>query len=526
VLEDAAVPKCGHNLKFTAHVLMRYGIKLRGASFDTMLASVLVDPGQSAQKLEILADSLLNYRMIPIKDLIGEDEQVSIEACPLDKVTAYAAEDADIALRLYHVLSPKLREMGLEKLLREVESPLAIVLAQMEMNGILCDQEELERQGKDLQRRADELKLAVIEAAGCDFSIDSPKQLSEVLFDRLKLPPGKKTKTGYSTDIEVLEQLASQEDRSDPCTAVPRLIIEYRQLAKLISTYLGNLHAAIRPESGRIHSTFHQLLTATGRLASHNPNLQNIPVRSEVGRQIRKAFKACPGEALICADYSQVELRILAHCSGDESLIEAFEQGQDIHTAVAAQVLGIEPEKVSSEQRNNAKTINFGIIYGVTPFGLARRIDDLDVPAATKLIADYKAQFPGIDRFLHECIQRALEDGYVTTLMGRRRYIPELTSSNRSHRALGERLAINSVIQGSAADLIKIAMVRVHDRIVRERLPLRLLLQIHDELVLESPLDSAESSARIVRDEMEGAMKLRIPLVAEYGIGPDWLSAK
>ena len=526
VLEDPAIPKCGHNFKFDAQVLLRYGIKLRGASFDTMLASALSDPGQSAQKLDFLAENLLNYRMIPIKDLIGDDEQVSIEAVPLDKVTVYAAEDADITLRLYHVLTPKLREMGLEKLLREVESPLAVVLADMEMTGILCDPEELLRQGDELKHRVEELKLAVLEAAGVDFAIDSPKLLAEVLFDRLKLPSGKKTKTGYSTDIEVLEKLASQEDRGNPRTAVPRLIIEYRQLAKLISTYLGNLRGAIRPESGRIHSTFHQLVTATGRLASHNPNLQNIPVRSDVGRQIRKAFKACPGESLICADYSQVELRILAHCSGDEALIEAFEQGQDIHTAVAAQVFGVEPEQVTREQRNNAKTINFGIIYGVTPFGLARRIEGLDIPAATKLIADYKARFPGIDRFLHQCVQRALEDGFVTTLMGRRRYIPEITAPNRSHRALGERLAINSVIQGSAADLIKIAMVRVHERIDRDKLPMRLLLHIHDELVLESPADCAESNARIVCDEMEGAMKLRIPLVAECGVGPDWLSAK
>jgi DNA polymerase-1 len=527
VLEDGAVPKCGHNLKFDARVLLDAGVRLRGVVFDSMLASALIDPSGPGHKLDNLALSELGYRMVPITDLIGSgSEQASMETVPLEQIVPYAAEDADIALRLHHCLSPKLESMGLSRLLREVEAPLAVVLAEMEANGILCEPSELKRQGEALGIRVTELRQKVYEVAGREFHLDSPKQLGEVLFDHLGLASGKKTKTGRSTDIEVLEKLAAQEDRSDPRTSVPRLVIEYRQLAKLISTYLGNLGASVHPQTGRIHSTFHQLVTATGRLASHNPNLQNIPVRSDVGRQIRKAFYAPEGHTLICADYSQIELRILAHLSEDAALLDAFAKEQDIHTAVAAQVFGVPAEAVTREQRSHAKTINFGIIYGVTAYGLARRIEGLDVSAAAELIAGYKQRFPGIDLFLQKCVAQALDQGYVTTLMGRRRAIPEIHSVNRHQRSLGERLAINSVVQGSAADLIKLAMVNVQRRVDRERLPLKLLLQIHDELVFETPAESAEAHAAIVRDEMERALELKVPLRAEAGIGGDWMSAK
>jgi DNA polymerase-1 len=303
-------------------------------------------------------------------------------------------------------------------------------------------------------------------------------------------------------------------------------VIEYRQLTKLISTYLGNLAASVNPGNGRIHTSFHQLMAATGRLASQNPNLQNIPIRTDVGRQIRKAFLAPAQHVLICADYSQVELRILAHLCGDEALVTAFVAEQDIHATVASQVFGVGPDEVTREQRAKAKVINFGIIYGITPFGLARRIEGLDVPGATELIAQYKTRFPGIDRFLQKCVQEAMEQGYVCTMTGRRRAIPEVLSSNRNHQMLGERLAINSVVQGSAADLIKAAMVKVQHRIDRDRLPLKMLLQIHDELVFESPASLASEHAAIVCEEMEGAMPLRIPLRAEAGIGSDWMTAK
>lgn len=526
VLENPEIAKVGHNIKFDAHALLRHGVRLRGVVFDTLLASTLIDPGQAAHKLDILAERLLNYKMIPLTDLIGTDEQLSINQAPLEKVATYAAEDADIALRLYHVLAPKLEQMGMTALLAEIEAPLAVVLAEMETNGIICDPEELRRQGEILAARVTELRDEIWRLAGCEFQIESTSQLGNILFDKLGFTAGKKTKTGRSTDISVLEKLAADENANDPKSKIPRLVIEYRQLTKLISTYLGNLASSVNPANGRIHTSFHQLMAATGRLASQNPNLQNIPIRTDIGRQIRKAFLAPADHVLICADYSQVELRILAHLCGDEALVQAFVGDQDIHAAVAAQVFGVSPEEVSREQRAKAKVINFGIIYGITPFGLARRIEGLDVAGATELIAQYKQRFPGIDQFLQKCVQEAIEQGYVCTMTGRRRAIPEVMSTNRNHQMLGERLAINSVVQGSAADLIKAAMVKVQHRIDRDRLPMKMLLQIHDELVFESPASLASEHASIVCEEMERAMPLRIPLRAEAGIGADWMSAK
>ena len=529
ILENPAIPKCGHNLKFDALVFLRQGVHLRGVCFDSMLAATLLDPSRGASKLDNLALSVLNYRMIPISALIGEKtdpEQRSMESVPLEQMTQYAAEDADIALRLYHALLPVLQEQKMADLVCKVEAPLAVVIAEMEANGILCDPEELVRQGKALGTRVDTLREQIREAAGFDFDLNSTKQLADALFDRLGFKVGKKTKTGRSTDVEVLEKLTLDENREKPHTAVPRLILEYRQLQKLISTYLGNLRAAIDPKDGRIHSTFHQLVTATGRLASHNPNLQNIPVRSEIGREIRKAFYSAPGNCLICADYSQIELRLLAHLSGDVALITAFEKDLDIHAAVASEVFGVPLEQVTREQRNRAKTINFGIIYGVTAYGLARRVEGLDYEAAVRLIADYKKRYAGIDAFLNGCVAQALSLGYVTTLMGRRRAIPEINGNNAQIRSLGERLAINSVVQGSAADLIKLAMVNVQRRIDEERRPVKLLLQIHDELIFESPEDVAEEQARVIREVMESAMTLRVPLRVDSGVGPNWRDAK
>lgn len=526
LLEDAALAKCGHNLKFDAGVLVRYGVRLRGIVFDSMLASQLLDPSRSG-KLEEMALSLLHYRMIPITDLIGGSaNEAALNQIPIDRVTIYAGEDADIALRLYHHLMPQLQARGLDRLMHLIEAPLTAILAEMEHNGILCDPEELMRQGMELSKRAEELRAEIQQAAGVEFRVESTTQLAEILFDKLGFPSPKKTKTGRSTDITVLEKLAQQEDRNDPRTSVPRLVIEYRHLTKLISTYLGNLRDAINPMDGRIHTTFHQLVTATGRLASHNPNLQNIPIRSEIGRRIRKAFHAPRGHCLLCADYSQVELRLLAHFTADPALVKSFEADQDIHTSVAAQVFHVPLHEVTKEQRARAKTINFGIIYGITPYGLARRIEGMDVSTAAQLITEYRQGFPGIQAFLEKCVQEAREQGYVCTLTGRCRSIPEIHSLNRHTQALGERLAINSVVQGSAADLIKAAMVRVQNRIDRDCLPMNMLLQIHDELVLETPEEFVEEHARIVREEMEAAMVLHIPLRAEVGFAYDWMSVK
>ena len=528
ILSDSNLPKCGHNLKFDAQVLLRNGVKLRGVVFDSMLASLLIDPEQPGHRLDTVALLHLNYKMIPLSDLIGEgDKETSIDTVPLDQVTSYASEDTDIVLRLYHHLLPKLEEMGMTALVKDIESPLAPVIAEIEFNGIVCDPEELKRQGEVIHERIDALRGEIWELAGGEFHLESTHQLGDVLFNKLGFEPVKKTKSGrYGTDVTVLERLTAKEDANDPPTAVPRLIIEYRQLTKLASTYLGQLRAAVNKDTGRIHATFHQLTTATGRLASHGPNLQNIPVRTEVGRQIRKAFRAPEGCKLVCADYSQIELRLLAHFSEDPNLIDVFERGLDIHTSVASQVYGVPVESVTREQRDQAKTINFGIIYGISAFGLSQRIKGMDMKTATALINDYKERFPGIDAFLNRCIQHVLEHGYVATITGRRRAIPEIHSPNRNRQSQGERLAFNTVVQGSAADLIKAAMVNVQNRIERDGLPLKLLLQIHDELVYETPDSLADDHAAVVRDEMEHAMDLRVPLLTDVGIGDNWMSAK
>jgi len=528
VLEDAAIPKCGHNLKYDFLVLKHAGVFLRGIAFDTMVGGVLA--GAPGQKLDDMALSQLNHEMRPITDLIGPRgrglTQKTMDQVPLEQITPYAAEDADLALRLYEQLTPKLNAMGLTELVERIEMPLVEVLAMMEHHGIRVDGGVLDEQRAELQSRIDELQSQIHEAAGKSFNVDSPKQLAEVLFSDLGLPVIKRTKTGPSTDIEVLEKLAERDDLDERIAQVPRLIVEYRQLSKLVGTYLQALKDAIDPDTGRVHATFHQTGTATGRLSSSGPNLQNIPVRTDIGRQIRKAFVAPDGHRLVAADYSQIELRLLAHLSGDAALIDAFNNDQDIHTAVASQVFGVAPDDVTSEQRGHAKTINFGIVYGVTPYGLARRIEGLDVEGAKALIEDYRQRFSGIDRFLQTCIEHAQTHGYVSSMHGRRRTIEQINAKNPQTRALGERLAINTVVQGSAADLIKAAMVNVYTRIEREQQPIRLLLQIHDELVVETPEDHADAAASLLAEEMEQAMSLKVPLSVETGIGEDWYSAK
>lgn len=552
ILENPDLPKCGHNLKFDAGILIRNGIKLQGAVFDTLLASQLVDARTPSHNLDTLALLHLNHKMISFEELTtvpsdatadddssdemadlglmlepDTQEQRTIDEIPLDHATIYAAEDADIALRLYNFLIPKLDEMDITTLVRDIESPLAPILAEMEYNGIVCDKEELKRQNAVISELVDARQAQIHEIVGYPCNIDSPRQLAQVLFEELGFKPVKRTQGGkVSTDVTVLEALSLREDINDPKTSVPRLIIEYRQFRKLQSTYLAQLQSAVDPKTERIHTHLYQLTTATGRLKSDRPNLQNIPVRTEIGRQLRRAFTAPEGHKLICADYSQIELRILAHFSEDESLIETFTQDLDIHTAVASQVFEVPTALVTRELRDKAKTINFGIIYGVSPTGLSRRIKGMTVKEASTLIDDYKTRFPGIDRFLQECVQQASDHGYVSTLTGRRRAIPEIYATNRSRRSLGERLAINTVVQGSAADLMKAAMVRVQHRIDRDRLRLKMLLQIHDELVLEIPEALAEEHAEIVCEEMENAMSLRVPLRTEAGIGDNWMVAK
>ncbi len=531
VLEDPGLPKCGHNIKYDMLVLRHAGVQLRGVAFDSIIAAFLLGlPGRS---LDDLALSQLKHETIRISELIGPRrrglKQKTMDQVPLEQITPYAAEDADITLRLYESLAPMLKDQEMEVLAHDVEMPLIEVLVAMEFAGIRVDPAVLTQQKQALAQRITDLQNRFEDLVGQGVNIDSPKQLAEVLFKKMGLPVVKRTKTGPSTDSEVLEKLCDREDLTEEQVALPRLVIEYRQLAKLVNTYLDNLRDSIDPKTGRVHASFNQTGAATGRLSSSGPNLQNIPIRTEVGRQIRRAFVADSGpppHVLISADYSQIELRILAHLSEDPGLIEAFENDQDIHTAVAAQVFGVDPEQVTTEQRGHAKTINFGIIYGVTAYGLARRIDNLNVAGAKVLITDYRNRFPGIDAFLGRCVGQATELGYVTTMLGRRRPIRQIQSNNANTRSLGERLAINTVVQGSAADLIKLAMVQLHQRINKEQLGMKLLLQIHDELVVECPANEADQAVGIVRSEMEQAMVLKVPLKVDVGVGPDWFGAK
>jgi DNA polymerase-1 len=535
-LTSPGVVKVAHNLKYDYRVLRRAGLTVASRCFDTMVAACLLNrPGLS---MDHLALAELGRTTIKIAELIGpkprkkaDPPQRSMNAVALSVIGPYAAEDADITLRLYEKFEPELDAAGLTGLATEVEMPLVSVLAEMELAGIRVEPGVLDEQRGRLDARIVELRSAVLDAAGRDFNPDSPKQLAELLFNQLGFPTIKKTKTGYSTDSEVLETLVEREAAGELSKVeaghrvIPGLILELRMLTKLVGTYLVALKEAVA-EDGRVHTRFSQVSAATGRLASNDPNLQNIPIRTEIGREVRRAFVAADGHRLVAADYSQIELRMLAHLSGDAALLEAFREGRDIHAAVAAEVFGVGLDAVSREQRNRAKVINFGIIYGITAFGLARRIEGLSRDEAGALIESYKARFAGIDAFMKACVDHATEHGYVQTILGRRRVIEQVQSANPQQRALGERLAINSVVQGSAADLIKVAMVRLADRIDGERLPMRMLLQIHDELIVEAPTGEVERASAVVREVMTTAMDLAVPLEVEVGVGEDWHAAK
>jgi DNA polymerase I len=624
VLEDPARPKCGHNLKYDVLVFRNAGVELRGLTAgqsettrqrdsetggeaakqqsgkaasedkdwwpgaDTMVASYLIDSSRSSHSKDALCLALLKRANIPISDLIGSGpKQKSFATVPLELAVPYAAEDADVTLQLRNCMTPQLRAMGLMKLWEEVELPLVEVLAELEWNGILVDPAELDRQRLRLEKRITDLKHQIDDAAmaaiGRTFNPESPKQLAEAFFNKptdqepgLGLKSLKKTKTGHSTDIEVLEKLAENPDIGTP---IPGLIVEHRQLSKLVGTYLESLKEAINKTTGRIHSSFNQTGAATGRLSSSDPNLQNIPIRTDIGREIRKAFIAPPGHVLISADYSQIELRLLAHLSRDPALIEAFHRGEDIHIAVAGQVFGVAPDKVSREQRNSAKMVNFGIVYGITSYGLARRLK-IGEKEAAEIITGYKKRFAGITTFLEECIAQARRYGYVETMLKRRRPISGIDARNPSERALAERVAINSVVQGSAADLIKIAMIDLHGRLsefagswrgravdsgqwtldtgkvesgkwnverreaeqagAEERIKggggrgwrrpeiegVKMLLQIHDELVFEAREEVAEEARRLIVSRMEKAMELTVPLKVDSGMARDWFEGK
>ncbi len=522
VLANPETLKVGQNLKYDLTVLRLAGMPVAGPLFDTMIAAFVLDPTRTSYKLDKLVLDLLDHSMIPISDLIGKGRnQQTMDQVPLERVSEYAAEDADYTWRLKELFEPRLRGSDREALFNDIEMPLVSVLTEMEISGISLDVDFLAGMSKELATRVGELTRQARDAAGMGFNLDSPKQLGEVLFDKLKFRVVKKTKTSRSTDADTLETLARETDHP-----LPTLMLDYRELQKLRNTYVDALPAARSKRTGRIHTSYHQTGAVTGRLSSSEPNLQNIPVRTELGRQIRRAFVPRSGDkVLIVADYSQIELRVLAHFCEDEELTRAFVEDRDIHAFVAAQINGVDLTDVTKEMRGRAKAVNFGIVYGQTAFGLSQTTG-LPRGQAQQFIDDYFDRYPRIRGFIDQCVADAKRDGFVRTILGRRRPIENIESRNRTARAQAERLAVNTVVQGSAADLIKLAMINLHRRIHEEGLPLRMLLQVHDELVCEGPRDEAPRLGGIVVEVMGSAMKLRVPLKVDVNLGDNWLEAK
>ncbi|MFA5589319.1 MAG: DNA polymerase I [Lysobacteraceae bacterium] len=517
VLEDAAKPKLGQHGKYDLHVMRRHGVQMRGYAQDTLLQSFVLNSTATRHDLDSLALRYLGYSTLRYEEIAGKGaKQIPFSQVDIETATRYAAEDADICLRLYQVLAEKLgAEPSLLKVYNEIEMPLVEVLTRIEENGVLIDADELRRQSRDLAARMLAIQTRTFEIAGRKFNLDSPKQLQALLFEELDLPIVVKTPTGQpSTNEDALEAIADKHE-------LPRLILDYRALTKLRSTYTEKLVEMINPDTGRVHTSYHQGGAATGRLSSSDPNLQNIPIRSEDGRRIRCAFVAPPGRAIVAFDYSQIELRIMAHLSGDAGLISAFEQGQDIHRATAAEVFGVELDAVDANQRRAAKAINFGLIYGMGAFGLARQ---LDVPRnqAQDYISLYFSRYPGVHDFMERTREEARERGYVETVFGRRLYLAEIRSRNANQRAGAERAAINAPMQGTAADIIKRAMRQVHDWLEPHAEQARMIMQVHDELVFEADTGFIETLISQVRQRMQDAASLRVPLIVDAGVGDNW----
>ncbi|MDB4951600.1 MAG: polymerase [Gemmatimonadetes bacterium] len=520
MLEDAAVQKVGQNLKYDRLVFRREGITLRGVAFDTMLASYLLDPGRHEHGLDSLALQHLDHRTITYTEVTGKGKaQITFSEVALEAARDYACEDADVALCLAGRFEPELDRLRLADLFHRVEIPLIEVLAEMEWNGIRIDEGFFRGMSRDLRGRLDDIRGDIYREAGGEFNIGSNPQLREVLFTQLKLPVIKRTKTGPSTDVDVLQQLAAQGHR------LPELLMQFRQMDKLLGTYVDALPKMVNAQTGRIHTSFNQAVAATGRLSSSDPNLQNIPIRTEQGAEIRRGFIPAEGHRFVSADYSQIELRILAHYSLDPAFVDAFRRGVDIHKQTAALIFGVDAADVTKEMRDRAKTVNFAIIYGIGAFSLAGKLG-LPVAEGKEFIDAYFERFPGVRSYLDGQITKARTVGYVETLTGRRRYIPEIGSRNFNIRSFGERAATNAPIQGSSADLIKIAMIGIHRRLKEEGGGAKMLIQVHDELLFETPRGEEEATLALVRAEMEGAATLEVPLVVETGIGDNWLECK
>jgi DNA polymerase-1 len=518
VLESEAIAKIGQNLKYDYQVLKGHGITMRGISFDAMVAAYVIDPGRRNYSLDAMAAERLGVATIPIESLIGKGKnQISFSEVPIADAAPYSCEDVVLPLHLKELFEPILDERKQTPLFRDIEMPLVAVLAEMEWEGIQIDAALLDRLSKEYTKNLAEISRKIYELAGGEFNLNSPKQISEILFGKLNLPKSKKIKTGLSTDVDALEKL------EDSHPIVPKLL-EYREAQKLLSTYIDALGPQVLPESGRLHTTFNQTITATGRLSSTNPNLQNIPVRTDAGRTIREAFVAPEGRVLVSADYSQIELRILAHVSKDPFLVASFMDDKDIHTQTASAIYGVFPEMVTQEMRRAAKTINFGLMYGMGPVNLSRQLG-ISFREAQQFIDAYFKQFPTIKASMEKSIQKARSSGFSETLLGRRRYLPEINAENRQVREAAERTAINTPIQGTAADIIKIAMIRISDAAEKSGFQFKMLLQVHDELVFEVRNKDAAAFKEWVCTMMSEAYRLNVPIKVDAGAGKNWSEA-
>jgi DNA polymerase I len=521
IIENPDIEKIGQNIKYEWIILRRYGLAYRGIAFDTMIASYLLNPSRRSHNLNQIALDCLNRHLVTFKEVVGTGSKAkNFSEVPIEQAVQYSAEDAEATLGCAQQLDPLLKQEGLDDLFEQIEMPLIPVLAEMEMNGVRVDRQALARFSKEVEVQLFQLEGRIYQLAGERFNINSSQQLGVILFEKLKLPQGKKTKgrTRLSTDAEVLKDLSLNY----PLAAE---IWNYRTLSKLKSTYIDALPKLILPETGRLHTSFNQTITATGRLSSSEPNLQNIPVRTEEGRRIRQAFIPEEGWKMVSADYSQIELRILAHYSEDETLIEAFREGQDIHSRTAAELFDVRPEEIAAEMRRQAKVINFGILYGMSAFGLSRELG-IDTRQAQVMIDQYFLRYHGVKHYIEEILAEARRLHIVTTLFNRRRHIDDINSSNRALRLFSERTAVNTPIQGTAADLIKIAMIRIHETLHEKKMKARMLLQVHDELVFETPEEELPRLKSLVREIMEGVITLRVPLVVQISEGDNWAALK
>ena len=517
VLESSKNKIIGQNIKFDRNVLAKYGINISSIKNDTMMMSYVLDASATRHNLDALSSYYLNYKTSTFEDVAGKGvKQVTFDQVPIEEATNYAAEDADITLRLYEELNPKLESVAsLKKLNEEIEIPLIEVLSEMEQNGAILNSKILSSQSKDLENRIKKLEKKAYEIAGEEFNLGSTKQLREIFFDKLNYRIIKKTPGGQpSTDEKVLVELAEEYE-------LPGVLLEHRTLSKLKSTYTDKLPGQISETTGKVHTSFHQAVTTTGRLSSSDPNLQNIPIRTEDGRRIRQAFEPSKGHRFISADYSQIELRIMAHISKDVGLLQAFQEGEDVHSKTASEVFDVAIEEVTADLRRNAKAINFGLIYGISAFGLGKQLG-ISRNLAAEYMAMYFEKYPGVKKYMESTKDFASQNGYVETLFGRRLYLRDINASNAIRRQASERAAINAPVQGTAADIMKIAMIKTHQAIKAENVKAKLILQVHDELILDTPKKEIDSVINLLTDSMMGAASLDVPLEIDVGVGDNW----